>query len=220
MEKEQLIKISEHNGQRAVSAFDLYKRLGYNITNFGRWKQKNITENRYANGMTDWFELPQNGEQNKINSSEMESKADDVLLSLDFAKRLAIIARTDEGENIRKYFIAVENETLQKSNTALIYKMHEIDKKIATQKAIKRNATEQLKNLAELLIDTKAEIYKQLPKPTNPQTALPHQQTEIEFTDISDDISDDVSDNVSDNVSDDVDNSDTDNDTDNDTTDI
>jgi len=172
----ELIKISETNETKTVSAFELYKTLQYNVKNFDRWKQKNIVENEHATYGVDWFNISENTEPDND-----KNKANDVSLSIDFAKRLAILARTEAGEIARKYFVAVEKEATQNCKTELLCKMREIDTKISYQKAIKRNAAEQLKNLNELLIDTKAEIYKQLPKQTE-QTALPtNKQTELEF---------------------------------------
>ena len=102
---EQLIKITERSGQKAVSAFELYKTLGYNITAFSRWKLKNIIENEYALHGVDWFELDINVEKEENNSTFETSRANDLVLSLDFAKRLAMLARTEAGENIRRYFV-------------------------------------------------------------------------------------------------------------------
>jgi len=42
---EQIIKIqTKADGTKAVSAFELYKQLGFSQQNFVRWKLKNITE--------------------------------------------------------------------------------------------------------------------------------------------------------------------------------
>jgi len=176
-----LVKIQTNaDGTKAVSAFELYKELGFNITNFRRWKVKNITENEYAICGVDWCELVLNDEQNEINSSFETSKSDDIILSLDFAKRLAMLARTEAGEMIRKYFVAVEKAVIQKSNTMLLYKMREIEQQIDTQQEIRNKANEELRFLGKLLKNTKEEIYGQLPEQTELSN---YQQMQIEFKD-------------------------------------
>ena len=163
---EQIIKISDNNGQKAVSAFELYKRLGFNITNFHRWKSKNITENEYAIHGIDWFELVLNDEKEEVNSSFEASKANNIVLSIDFAKRLAMLARTEAGEMIRRYFIEVEKQAVRQNNTALLFQMQEIEYKIETQTGIRNKANEELRFLSKMLKNTKAEIYGQLPRQT------------------------------------------------------
>jgi phage anti-repressor protein len=177
---EQLIKIQTNaNGTKAISAFELYEKLGFSLKNFDRWKTKNITENEYAIYGVDWCELALNEEQNGFNSSFVRSKADDVTLSIDFGKRLAMLARTEAGEMVRKYFVAVEKAAIQKNNTMLLYKMREIEQKIDEQQEIKNKANEELRFLNKWLKNTKEEIYGQLPE----QTPLSnYQQIKIAFT--------------------------------------
>jgi phage anti-repressor protein len=45
---EALINISENNGQKLVSARELYENLGYDTSNYKRWYEKNIVKNRFA----------------------------------------------------------------------------------------------------------------------------------------------------------------------------
>ena len=95
----ELIKISENNGQKAVSAKELYEFLGYNKTHWAKWYRKNIEENEFAIESIDFqtFALSANGNDTK-----------DFALSLDFAKRLSMMARTEKGESARNYFIECE----------------------------------------------------------------------------------------------------------------
>lgn len=175
---EQLIRISESNGQKAVSAFELYKTLGYNNGNFSYWKKRNITENEYALHGVDWFELILNDELETNNSSFETSKANDVVLSLDFAKRLAMLARTEAGEKIRRYFVEVERQAIRQTNTALLFKMQEIENQIDIQTEIRNKANEELRFLNKLLKNTKTEIYGQLPPKTELSNCV---QMELNF---------------------------------------
>jgi phage anti-repressor protein len=95
----QLPQIIKHNGKQAVSARELYKTLGFNKSQWSRWSKKNITSNSFAIENQDWtgFDTMSNG-----------NEVTDYVLTIDFAKRLAMLARTESGERVRKYFIECE----------------------------------------------------------------------------------------------------------------
>jgi anti-repressor protein len=91
-----------HQGKNVVSARELYNALGYASQHWVKWLQKNITKNQFSIIDVDWVELPLSGRSRNF------------ALSIDFAKRLAMLARTEQGEGVRKYFI--ECEALALSN--------------------------------------------------------------------------------------------------------
>ncbi len=97
----ELIKITEQNGKQAVSARELYEFLGYNRAHWAKWYRKNIEENEFALQNIDFqtFALSVNGNETK-----------DFALSLDFAKRISMMARTEKGETARKYFLECERK--------------------------------------------------------------------------------------------------------------
>src|SRR5690606_30972796 len=98
----ELIKIiHQDNGAQAVSARELYEFLGYNKTAWARWYQKNIIKNDFAIEGVDFqtFDIVSNGNQTK-----------DFALTVDFAKRLSMMARTEKGEQARQYFIECEKQ--------------------------------------------------------------------------------------------------------------
>lgn len=97
----ELIKLSDDgNGKKVVSARELYQKLGYDLGQWSRWYKKNIVNNPFAIENQDWigFDIKSRGNETK-----------DFALSLDFAKRLSMMAKTEVGENYRKYFIECEN---------------------------------------------------------------------------------------------------------------
>jgi anti-repressor protein len=103
----ELIKITEQNGQRVVSARELYEALGLDLKNWSRWAKKNITENQFAIQNEDWiggFFIMKNG-----------NEVQDFAITLDFAKRLSMLARTEKGEHVRSYFIECEKKALGQS---------------------------------------------------------------------------------------------------------
>lgn len=92
----ELITITESNGKQAVSARELYEKLGFAPQHWANWYKKNITNNTFAVKNEDFIQLPLSG------------RTQDFALSIDFAKRLSMMARTETGEQIRNYFIEVE----------------------------------------------------------------------------------------------------------------
>lgn len=92
----ELIKIVENDGKKAVSARELYEKLGFAPQHWANWYKKNITNNSFAVENEDYAQLPLSG------------RTIDFALSIDFAKRLSMMARTETGEQIRNYFIEIE----------------------------------------------------------------------------------------------------------------
>ncbi len=102
----ELIKLSDDgNGNKVVSARELYQKLGYDLSQWSRWYKKNVVNNAFAIENEDWvgFDIKSSGNDTK-----------DFALSLDFAKRLYMMAKTEVGENYRKYFIECENTAKSK----------------------------------------------------------------------------------------------------------
>lgn len=101
----ELIKIQENEkGQRVVSAKELYLFLGYDKSQWSRWFKKNIIDNQFAFENEDWISID-------IVSNGNETK--DFALTLDFSKRISMMARTEKGEELRKYFIECEKKLIE-----------------------------------------------------------------------------------------------------------
>jgi phage anti-repressor protein len=94
----ELIKIVERGGKKAVSARELYEFLGLDSSQWSRWYQKNILNNKFAIENEDFFEL------------DIMSRSKDFALSIEFSKKLSMMARTEQGEKARQYFIECEKE--------------------------------------------------------------------------------------------------------------
>ena len=97
----QLIKITEKDGKQVVSARELYEALGFEASNWSKWYSKNILKNQFAIENEDYVTLVLGTNVNKT-----EKK--DFALTLDFAKKLSMMARTDKGDQVRDYFLACE----------------------------------------------------------------------------------------------------------------
>ena len=102
-----LVKIQENaDGQKVVSAKELYKRLGYIEGQYSRWAKKHIEANPYAIEGIDWALLDICVEYS--NQKGRGKFGQEYALSLDFAKKLCMISKTVVGEKVRNYFIEVE----------------------------------------------------------------------------------------------------------------
>lgn len=149
----ELIKITEQNGQRAVSARELYEVLGYNKAVWSRWYQKNIENNEFAFENIDYqtLNIVLNGNETK-----------DFALTIDFAKKLAMKANSAKGEEVRNYFLECEKQ-LKVGGFALPQTFAEALKLAAQQ--------------AERLELQQAELQKQAPKVAYYEEVLQSQST-------------------------------------------
>jgi phage anti-repressor protein/phage antirepressor YoqD-like protein len=108
---EQLIKLQTNSkGQKLVSARELYDFLGYDKSQWARWYKRNIEDNDFAIEMVDYegFDRMTNGNVTK-----------DFAITIDFAKKLAMLARTEKGEEARNYFLMCEKKLKEEKQIAL-----------------------------------------------------------------------------------------------------
>ena len=99
-----LIKITEKDGQQVVSARELYLFLGLDKSNWSRWYKKNIVDNEFAIENIDYqgFVFQTNG-----------NNVQDFALTIDFAKKLSMMTKSEQGEKARQYFIECEKKLKQ-----------------------------------------------------------------------------------------------------------
>lgn len=101
----ELIKITTNEkGQQLESARELYLGLGLNKTNWSRWYPTNIVRNDFFTKNIDWVGVRHNDEGNTIQ---------DFAISLEFAKHIAMMARTEKSHEYRNYFIECEKAANQ-----------------------------------------------------------------------------------------------------------
>lgn len=100
-----VIRVREDSGKQLVSARELYIGLGYRVADYSRWIQKNLSESPYFIENEDWILLRINEEY-----SGRGQKARDYALTLNMAKKLAMMAKTEIGDQIRDYFIQCEKK--------------------------------------------------------------------------------------------------------------
>lgn len=97
--------IQQHKDlQQAVEAKQLYAELGLNSAHWAKWSQRNIVNNEFAvdgldyEGFTHW-----------VNGNLTQN----FLLSIPFAKKLAMQVKTEKGETVRNYFLECEQKAQQ-----------------------------------------------------------------------------------------------------------
>ena len=108
----QLLSIQEHQDlQQAVDAKELYNKLGLHTSHWSKWRQRNIDLNDFAIEDVDYVTFTHQVRGNQsIN----------YLLSIDFAKKLAMQVRSEKGEQVRNYFLECERKLKEQSATPAI----------------------------------------------------------------------------------------------------
>lgn len=112
----ELIKIqTNEQGQQLVSARELYLGLGLDKSQWSRWYKKNIQENEFFLENNDWVVL------DTMTTTEKGGQvAKNFAISLDFAKHIAMMARTEKSHEYRNYFIQCERKLKEHSNTPML----------------------------------------------------------------------------------------------------
>lgn len=138
----EIIRITESNGRKAVSARELYDALGLEKSQWKRWYTTNISGNQFAIEFQDYegFDIMANGNATK-----------DFALSIDFAKRICMLSRTEKGEEIRNYFL--ECERMAQSTKTL-----SLSQQILLQAQMNVQIEERLSQQEEKLAEIEAKV--------------------------------------------------------------
>lgn len=101
---EQLIKIQkDEKNRQVVSAKELYDFLGFASQHWAKWYKKNIVWDIFFENNKDYVQLPLSG----------SSKSVDFAISIEMAKEISMLARTEKGKQARQYFIDCEKQLSQ-----------------------------------------------------------------------------------------------------------
>lgn len=132
----ELVKIRKtEDGSQAVSARDLLTVLtGGDLSHFTKWATANLIRNEFAIEGVDYQGIRTKGENGRV--------LEDYALTIDFAKRLSMMAKTSKGEEVRTYFIECERIAkapksrleLAKENVLLIEEIEEKEKQLQAAK--------------------------------------------------------------------------------------
>ncbi len=98
-----IINIQENKDLgHAVSARELYNFLGYNNTHWKRWYTTNIIDNKFAIEGEDYIVFAMMAKTSGGRSTK------EFALTIDFAKKLAMLSMSEKGETARNYFLEME----------------------------------------------------------------------------------------------------------------
>lgn len=112
------------DGRQAVQCSQLYNALGLAENQYLRWISRNIINNPFGIEGEDYILLnspnvslrngqnvltrPNDEIRQTLRQRRNRSRSMDFVLTLDFAKRLAMMTRTAQGESVRRYFLQCE----------------------------------------------------------------------------------------------------------------
>lgn len=113
----ELIKISERDGKQVVSAKELYLGLGLDKSNWSRWSKVNIESDEFFKDGSDWVRLKDDSENQLVTNPNKTSF--DYAITLDFAKHIAMMARTEKSYEYRNYFLECERIAKKKADDAI-----------------------------------------------------------------------------------------------------
>lgn len=103
----------DENGM--TTAKNLFDFLGMAKNNYSRWFRNNLTNNEFAEENVDYFpffhkEECLNGRSSlERNEKYQPNPSPDARLTASFAKKLSMMAKSEKGEQARKYFVTVED---------------------------------------------------------------------------------------------------------------
>lgn len=100
------LKTSE-SGKKTVSAKELYLGLGLAAAAWSRWSKTNIESNDFFREGFDWLGVQHNVEGNETMDYE---------ISLEFAKHIAMMAKTKKSHQFRNYFLMCEAKLKEQQN--------------------------------------------------------------------------------------------------------
>lgn len=101
----ELIKIENREIGNSVSARDLYIGLGLNASQWSRWSSDNIGQNPFFVQGVDFIKL------DIMSSHKLPNPPKDYAISIEFAKHIAMQARTDKSHLYRQYMINCEKRS-------------------------------------------------------------------------------------------------------------
>lgn len=145
----ELIKINNDNNRPTVMGRELHETLGVNsnyTTWFSRMCEYGFTENEdFSTCFPNLESENKHGGQNKI----------DHQLTIDMAKELCMIQRTERGKQCRQYFISVE-EAWNKPEAVMARALQMANRKLDSIKADNERLALQLKNNEPFVLFAKA----------------------------------------------------------------
>lgn len=140
----ELMNITEKDGRQLVYARELYLGLGLDKSQWSRWSKKNIVNNDFFNENIDWV-----GVRHDVEGNEVQ----DYLITLEFGKHIAMMARTEKSHEYRNYFIQLEKQ---------VKELHHI-----SETALTNNVMNEILPKITNHVDDRLEMYEENYRPTH-----------------------------------------------------
>lgn len=99
----ELIKVFKKDGKQLVDAKELYLGIGLNKAHWKRWAKMNIEDNEFFLEGVDW--VYHDGEKSK-----MGRPSKNYVITLEFAKHIAMMSRAKRSHEYRNYLIDIEEK--------------------------------------------------------------------------------------------------------------
>jgi len=96
VQSNEIIKITESENGSVVNAKELYLFLGYDVSHWAKWYGRNVVKNDFAIEGKDYIELAHS------------ARTKEFAFSIEFAKKISMMAKTEQGEIARDYFLECE----------------------------------------------------------------------------------------------------------------
>ena len=146
-----LLPISENNGTQAVSGRYLHSFLG-SKKQFANWikeriEQYGFVENQDYEVFNEKVKNPQGGRPSL-----------EYALSLDMAKELSMVERTERGRQARRYFIACEQELKKRVSKEVTYTESEIKSYLLIANEAIKKSEQKIKKLEKEIMKEKAKV--------------------------------------------------------------
>jgi len=134
----QIIPIQEKDGKQTIELRVLYNWLGLSKPHISSWIKNNIDENEFLIENQDYI-----GFTSSVNGNIVK----DYYLTIETAKKISMMVKTEKGEKARQYFIECENKLKQVANQYQIPQSYPEALKLAYEQALK--IEEQEKQITE-----------------------------------------------------------------------
>lgn len=108
-------ELLETDGKYIDSFRNLYIKLGLDVSSYAKWIKRNVLENQFFGENKDWWVLGQ-----KTTTEKGGQKAKDYKITIEFAKHLCMMARTEKAHDIRNYFIYLEEAIKDMDNWYMV----------------------------------------------------------------------------------------------------
>lgn len=96
-------ELLESNAKYIGSFRNLYIKLGLDVSSYAKWVRRNIKNNTFFSENRDWWVLGQ-----RTTTEKGGQKAEDYKVTIEMAKHLCMMSKTEKAHEIRNYFIYLE----------------------------------------------------------------------------------------------------------------